>query len=130
MKDILWDIGYAETYEEATTSLEKLYREPPPMDDFLEWRDERVLDECCWYSWFIDYWMEGGLMRDMFSHRLTIPEHWNMLMMPHFYRKSEMEYDLIVGNDTVVTPHYDPHCDNGEVSGGCEPAAVISGEKL
>lgn len=68
--DILWDIGYAKTWDEATLNLDKLYSKRPPMEDFLAWRDERVLEECHWYSWFIDYWMESGLMRDMFTHRL------------------------------------------------------------
>ena len=30
------------------------------MEDFLAWRDERVMDEVHWYGWFIDYYMEGG----------------------------------------------------------------------
>ncbi|KAL7546017.1 hypothetical protein ACHAWF_009364 [Thalassiosira exigua] len=128
--DILWDIGYAKTWDEATLNLENLYAARPPIEDFLAWRDLRVLDEVGWYGWFIDYWMEGGLMRDMFNHRITTPEHWNMLMMPTAYTKAEMDYDLIVGNDTVVTPSYDPHCTNGDVSGGCQPVAVISAEKL
>ncbi|KAL7527898.1 hypothetical protein ACHAXR_005050 [Thalassiosira sp. AJA248-18] len=128
--DILWDIGYAKTWEEATLLLDDLYGERPPMEDFLEWRDERVMEECHWYGWFIDYWMEGGLMRDMFTHKITTPEHWNMLMMPTKYTRAELDYDLVVGNDTVVTPSYDPHCDNGDVTGGCEPVAVISAEKL
>jgi len=68
-------------------------------------------------------------MRDMFNHKMTIPEQWNMLMKPDHYKKAEMTYDLIVG-DTVVTANYDPHCANGDISGGCEPASVISAEKL
>jgi hypothetical protein len=60
----------------------------------------------------------------------------------------ELGYDNVVGADTVVTPSYDPHCTggplpaacdqytihqhctNGFISGGCEPVAVISAEKL
>ena len=67
--------------------LDNLYFERPPMEDFLAWRDLRVLDEVHWYGWFIDYWMEGGLLRDIFSHKITTPEHWNMLMMPTVYPK-------------------------------------------
>jgi hypothetical protein len=73
--------------------------------------------------------MEGGLMRDMFTHKLTTPEHWNMLMMPTKYTRAELDYDLVVGAETVVEPSYDPHC-QGDVSGGCQPVAVISAEKL
>jgi len=81
------------------------------------------------YRWFIDYWMEGGLMRDMFTHKITTPEHWNMLMMPTVYTLAELDYDLVVGDDEV-TPSYDPHCDNGDVTDGCKPVAIISAEKL
>eukprot|EP00956_Cyclotella_meneghiniana_P026525 scaffold57506_cov63-Cyclotella_meneghiniana.AAC.1 len=98
--DILWDIGYAETYEEATLNLDKLYSERPPVEDFREWRDLRI----------------------------TTPEHYNMLMMPHNFKREELDYDLIVGADTVVTPTYDPHCQM--VTNGCKPVAIFSAEKL
>jgi len=127
--DILWDIGYAKTWDEATLNLQNLYSAPPPKEDFLAWRDLRVMDEVHWYGWFIDYWMEGGLMRDIFTHKITTEEHWNMLMMPTVYTKAELDYDLVVGKQ-VVTPTYDPHCTNGEISSGCEPVAVISAERL
>jgi hypothetical protein len=71
-----------------------------------------------------------GLYRDMFSHKTTTSEHFNMLMMPFNFKREELDYDLVVGADTVVSPTYDPHCENGDVSGGCEPVAVISAEKL
>lgn len=69
-------------------------------------------------------------MRDMFTHKITTPKHWNMLMMPTKYTKAELEYDLVVGADTIVTPSYDPHCENGDISGGCQPVAVFSAEDL
>ena len=58
--DILWDIGYAKTFDEATERIGNLYSERPPVEDFYQWRDERVLDEIHWYGWFIDFYMEGG----------------------------------------------------------------------
>jgi len=127
--DILWDIGYAKTFEEAYARLENLYAERPPTNDFAAWRDLRVLDEIHWYGWVIDYYMEGGLMRDMFNHKITTPEHWYMLMQPTRYTKEEMAYDLIVGNNTFVSPSYDPHCLN-DVTSGCEPIEIISAERL
>ena len=126
--DILWDIGYAKTYSESISLKDRLYTDRPPLGDFLDWRDMRVLDEIHWYGWYIDYWMEGGLMRDIFSHKLTTPEHWNMLLKPTEYKKNEIAYDFIVGGK-VVTPSYDPHCIN-DLSGGCEPVAIISAEHL
>ena len=80
------------------------------------------------HRWFIDYYMEGGLMRDMFTKKITTPEHWNMLMMPTVYTVAELDYDLVVGPDTVVSLSYDPMC--ATVTSGCEPVAVISAEKL
>lgn len=126
--DILWDIGYAKTWHQANEHLGNLYQERPPLEDFLVWRDLRVMDEVHWYGWFIDYWMEGGLMRDMFTHKITTPEHWYMLMQPTVFPKSSMTYELIVG-DQKVTPTYDPHCLN-DVSNGCHPVQIISGERL
>jgi len=127
--DILWDIGYAKTFSEATERLDNLYAERPPIEDFYAWRDLRVLDEIHWYGWFIDYYMEGGLMRDMFNHKITTPDHWFMLMQPTRYTKEEMAYDLIVGPDTFVSPSYDQHCLN-DVTTGCEPIEIISAERL
>ncbi len=49
--DILWDIGYAQTWEEAYERIENLYKqteeegnENPPVADFLVWRNLRVFD--------------------------------------------------------------------------------------
>lgn len=50
---------------------------------------------------------------------------------PTMEKIHELDYDTVVGKDTVVAPTYDPHCGvDGEVSGGCEPVAVISAQKL
>eukprot|EP00565_Helicotheca_tamesis_P008478 CAMPEP_0185725286 /NCGR_PEP_ID=MMETSP1171-20130828/1580_1 /TAXON_ID=374046 /ORGANISM="Helicotheca tamensis, Strain CCMP826" /LENGTH=402 /DNA_ID=CAMNT_0028393371 /DNA_START=84 /DNA_END=1292 /DNA_ORIENTATION=+ len=126
--DILWDIDYAKTWEDAFKLIPNLYQERPPVDDFLAWRDERVFDEIKWYGWFIDYYMEGGLMRDMFTNKITTPEHWNMLMLPTAYTIEQLRYDTVVGNDTVVDPSYDPNC--ALITNGCVPVKIISAEKL
>eukprot|EP00804_Cyclotella_cryptica_P016371 CCRYP_009922-RD/>CCRYP_009922-RD protein AED:0.13 eAED:0.13 QI:493/1/1/1/0.87/0.77/9/197/472 len=128
--DILYDIGYAKTWEEATMNLENLYATRPPIEAFYEWRDLRVMDEANWYGWFIDYWMEGGLMRDYFTHKITTPKHWNMLMRPTLYTRGELDYNIVVGADTIVSPSFDPHCEDGDISGGCQPVLVVSAEKL
>ena len=127
--DILWDIGYATTYDVAIEHAENLYRERPPLDDFLHWRDYCILDEIKWYGWFIDYWMENGLMRDIFSNRLTTSRHWNMLMESTPDDRENVSFDLIVGDDVIVTPSYDPHCVT-DVSHGCRPKEIISADRL
>ncbi|KAL7540830.1 hypothetical protein ACHAWF_006793 [Thalassiosira exigua] len=129
--DILWDLGYATTWEEADQYRNNLYEDRPnTLEFYYEWRDARALDEARWYGWFIDYWMEGGLMRDIFTHQLTTVEHWTDLTLKPFFSRAELAYENYVSNETVVTPSYDPHCANGEISGGCEPVAVISVDHL
>ncbi|KAL7541756.1 hypothetical protein ACHAWF_007010 [Thalassiosira exigua] len=78
--DILWDLGYATTWEDTLDKRDNLFLASPSLEDYYEWRDARVLEEVRWYGWFIDYWMEGGLMRDVFSHRLTTQEHWDDIL--------------------------------------------------
>ena len=56
----MWDLGYATTWQQAIANEDNLYMSSAPMDDFLEWRDWRLIEELHWYGWFIDYWMEGG----------------------------------------------------------------------
>jgi hypothetical protein len=37
----------------------------PHYEEFYIWRDTHVLREIYKYGWYIDYWMENGLMRDV-----------------------------------------------------------------
>ncbi len=86
------------------------------------------MDEIHWYGWFIDYWMEAGLLRDVFTHNITTKHHWDLVMNSADLSKKGVRFDKIVGNATV-TPEYDPRCVN-YVSGGCHPVGVISAERL
>jgi len=128
--DIVWDLGYATTWEQATNFSKSLFNGKPHLDEFYAWRDSRVLDETRWFGWFIDYWMEGGLQRDVFTHKIITHDHWQDLMNKPFYTREELNYDNYVENGTVITPSYDPHCVNGEITAGCVPVAVISADRL
>lgn len=133
--DILWDIDYAATWEVATDNMMNLYGERAPIDEFYLWRDDRVLDECHWYGWEIDFWMEGGLLRDMFSHGITTQEHWDLTMNPVVNHRRDLEafYETKVKpgvDDGSITETYYSRCADGDVSDGCEPVAVISAENL
>jgi len=108
---------------------DNLFEERPPIEEYYKWRDARVMDEVHWYGWFIDYWMEGGLMRDVLTHKLTTQEHWNVLRIHNVDKGKELEYENFVSPGTVVTPTYDPHCIN-DVADGCVPVATISADKL
>mmetsp|Transcript_9503 Transcript_9503/g.11944 ORF Transcript_9503/g.11944 Transcript_9503/m.11944 type:complete len:420 (+) Transcript_9503:45-1304(+) len=124
--DFVWDAEYTKTWEDATLDHDT-NSEHPLLENFLNWRDERVMDEIDWYGWFIDFYMENGLMRDVFTHKITTPEHWYMIMQPKRYHKDELAYDLIVGNQTV-TPTQDPHCLNDIPT--CVPIELISAENI
>jgi len=131
---MLWDGGYRNG---TAWSAEE---QRPTMDDFYNWRDLRVMDEIHWYGWYIDYWMEGGLLRDVFSHQITAPRHWNMLMQPTKYTRAELDYSVVVGDGWDSIASFDPHCRSlahkrgpfysSYSTSGCEPVAVISAEKL
>ena len=74
--------------------------------------------------------MEGGLLRDIFSHEMITLDHWNALMLRPFFTREQLTTGRWANSDVVVTPTYDPHCANGEISNGCEPVEVISADKL
>ncbi len=157
---------YAKTWADAFELIPNLYSARPPIEDFWEWRDLRVIDEIDWYGWFIDYWMEvsnlqipndnfiqssafvtlntvhsssmnfssyspdphypkGGLRRDIFTHQLTTPAHWKLLMRPEFYSRSEQEAAFV----PTTVENYDDLCVSS-VTNGCQPVKVISAEKL
>lgn len=125
--DILWDIGYAKTFEDAFARISDLYAARPPLEDFLEWRDRKVFLEIDWYGWFIDYYMEGGLLRDMYSKKKTTLTHFEMLMQPTRYKREDITYEKIVGNETFEDA-YDPNCEL--ITNGCDPVNIISAERL
>ena len=92
--DILADIDYAKTWEEATDKIPRLYKGEIYDDMYSRWRDERTMDEIGWYGWLIDYWMEGGILRDYFDHKLTTKEHWALLRKPETYTYGELQWDV------------------------------------
>lgn len=48
----------------------------------------------------------------------------------HGATMAELHMDNWVTPGTVVPPTYDPHCSNNEITEGCEPMAIISGDVL
>lgn len=126
--DVLADIGYAKTPNEAFMKKDRLYVARSRIEDFLEWRDARASAEIQWYGWFIDYWMEGGILRDIMTHRLTTKAHWERSMQPTEYTESELAFKDYVGNIEVPMT-YDSHC-LSDMPNGCEPILVVSGDRL
>merc|ERR1719232_2209002 len=112
-----------------------LYLERPPLSDFLLWRDDRVMDEVHWYGWEIDFWMEGGLLRDIFTHGITTQEHFDLLWDPVNNHRHDLEvfYDKRVRpgvEDGSIGRVYHESCATGWVTDGCEPVLVASAERL
>ena len=69
------------------------------------------------------------MMRDVHTHKVTIPEHWFMFYSPDHFHKEERSYAAVVGEGPVTIPSYDQRCIT-QVSNGCEPVSVISAERL
>ena len=90
---------------------------------------------CSLFRWEIDYWMEGGLLRDMFSHDITTAEHFKMTMDPVNNHRSDLE-DFYANNvapgvaNGTIGPTYDTQCANGAITDGCAPVEILSAEKL
>ena len=99
--DILADIHYAKTWEEATERIPDLFQGIIEADKYAMWRNERFMDEIGWYGWLIDYWMEDGLLRDYFDHKVTTPEHFELLREPETYTYGELQWDVNVCEDAV-----------------------------
>mmetsp|Transcript_2513 Transcript_2513/g.5578 ORF Transcript_2513/g.5578 Transcript_2513/m.5578 type:complete len:397 (+) Transcript_2513:640-1830(+) len=127
--DILVDLGYPTEWADPAVRQEMLYNQHPEIEAMYEWRDSRVLDECRWYGWFIDYWMEGGLLRDVFTHELVSEDHWKAIMLRPFLSRERLSYDKW-SDGTIVEPTYDPHCVGNDIRNGCEPLEVISADRL
>ena len=77
------------------------------------------------FSWFTDSCMEGDLQCDIFTHKLTTSDNWEDLVAKPFYPRKELAYENYVTNKAVVEPSYDLHCADGDMSGGCEPIAIV-----
>jgi len=124
---ILYEIHYATDWETAYAHLDRVFTIRSPVDEWTKWRDDRVSAEIHWWSWHIDFWMEGGLLRDMFTHELTTPLHFHRLMSPSVYSEAELrkwQSQLI-----DVQPAYDPNCNGGNMQ-NCKPTAIASYERM
>jgi hypothetical protein len=73
--------------------------------------------------------MEGGLLRDYFDHKITTQQHFKYLRRPEIYTYGELQYEVNICPEEEPLPlEYDPRCAN--VSGGCEPVLLLSGDRL
>jgi len=126
---ILFEIDYATDWETAYSHLDKVFTIRSPLDEWIKWRNDRANAEIHWWSWHIDFWMEGGLLRDIFTHDLTTPEHFHRLMSPSVY--SEAELRVWQSQLTDVQPAYDINCKGDDKKmADCKPTAIASYERM
>ena len=78
----------------------------------------------------IDYWMEGGILRDYFDHKLTNKAHFDKLRKPELYTYGELQWDVNHCEETAnIDIEYDVVC-APDVTEDCVPKLVISAERL
>jgi len=130
---IKFDLGYPRNYRETQLRTDMLFSNfdnPDAQRDFLEWRDMKVIGEIKRYGWFIDYWMEGGLLRDISSNQPTTLAHWEMLRNPLEFSTEQSLAQFQADREAGIVDTYDQLCVNGTLSNGCEPVEVICSDSI
>lgn len=122
-------LRYSNNYWETQMYRDKPYlQQATRLSDFKKWCAIKVMGEIKRYGWFIDYWMEGGLLRDSSSNGITTQTHWEMLREPLAWTSKQVtdqyEADTLAG----ITATYDTNCMN--ITKGCEPVAVIDADAV
>ncbi len=89
-QNVLHEIDYSTTCKKSYERSGFVYTMRPPLEDWISWREARFDAEIKKWGWFIDYWMEGGLLRDVFTNQLTTPTHFERLTQPVMYALPEL----------------------------------------
>jgi len=123
---LLHEIEYSINWETSYARRQYVYTMRPPIEDWNVWREIRFDAEIKKWGWFMDYWMEGGLCRDIFTNDLTTPEHFERLIQPVMYAAAE----LLAEQQALgqVPPYVDGHCVHD--MGSCTPVAIASFERI
>lgn len=75
----------------------------------------------------VDFWMEGGLLRNIWTHELATPEHFSKLLKPTIYTYEYLMEDH--ENDPTTEKTIDYNCLQ-YMNDQCAPTTVIQFEKL
>lgn len=125
---VLVEIYFSTTWIKSYDALDRVFTIHGPVDGWQRWRDTRFRSEIHQWSWHLDFWVEGGLMRDFYTHEITTPEHFERLKHPENFGEGELKaYQAAL---TDVQPTYDEHCTSGEIQAGCSPVAITSFEGI
>lgn len=122
----LVEIDFSTTWAKSYILRDYVYTKRPPIEDWELWREQRFDVEIKKWGWFIDYWMEGGILRDIFTNDFTTEEHFRRLNQPVMYAEAElMAAQAALGN---VSPVIDQHCVDDLKD--CHPASIASFERI
>lgn len=122
---LLYEIEYADSWILSYLRQYKAYTKRSPIEEWIRWRDTRFDVEIKKWGWFIDFWMEGGIARDIFSHDFTTLSHFERLKQPVMYAAPE----LIAAQEALgaVPPAFDNHCIEDL---NCTVTAIASYERM
>lgn len=123
---MLYELDFSTNWVSSYNRRFKIYSQRPPIEDWIVWRELRFDVEIKKWGWFIDYWMEGGLTRDIFTNELTTAEHFDRLTQPMMYAQAELMAEQATLKDVV--PYIDEHCVHDMQS--CKPVAIASFERI
>jgi len=113
-------------WSDSFKGIPKVYTMRPPAD-WVQWRITRFDLEIKKWGRFIDYWMEGGLLRDILTNDLTTAEHFKHTTQPLLYGEAELASEQ-ASLGVVSPPEYDEHCVSN--INDCKPVAIASFEKM
>mmetsp|Transcript_167 Transcript_167/g.177 ORF Transcript_167/g.177 Transcript_167/m.177 type:complete len:421 (-) Transcript_167:135-1397(-) len=124
---LLHEINYADGWMSSRLHRFDTFKVRPSVDEWIDFKRDRFTREVNSWSWHLEYWMENGLLRDVFTHNLTNPEIMDGIMNPSIYTEAELSTFQDALSDVNAT--FDRHCVEGDMP-YCLPVAIVSYEKL
>jgi len=124
---LLHEINYADGWVESRLHRNDTFKVRPSVNEWVDFKRDRFTREVNSWSWHLEYWMENGLLRDVFTHNLTNPAVMDGIMNPSIYTEAELATFQDALSDVNAT--FDRHCVEGDMP-YCLPVAIISYENL
>jgi len=124
---LLHEINYSTSWWDSYTRVDKTFTLRPNVDEWQDFKNARFFREIHGWSWHLEFWMENGLFRDIFTHEITTTQKMDALMNPSIYTEAEL---IAFETDEDIDATWDHHCDGGKDMVDCRPVAMVSYEKI